>query len=38
MLYLVNDPRYKQYLTGKAKPKVAAKQEVKKEEEPQPSS
>lgn len=38
MLYLVNDPRYKQYLTGnrraRAKPEQEAKKEEPKKEEP----
>lgn len=32
MLYLVNDPRYKQYLTGNRRVKAKADQESKKEE------
>jgi hypothetical protein len=32
VLYLVNDPRYKQYLTGNRRVRAKPDQEVKKEE------
>jgi hypothetical protein len=32
MLYLVSDPRYKQYLTGNRRTRAKAETEVKKEE------
>ena len=32
MLYLVSDPRYKQYLTGNRRVRAKVDQEVKKEE------
>ena len=32
MLYLVNDPRYKQYLTGNRRARAKPEQEAKKEE------
>jgi hypothetical protein len=32
MLYLVNDPRYKQYLTGNRRVRAKPDQETKKEE------